>query len=159
YRATPPTSPFIMHVGEGLDRAAAEEVGRLEALGCLGRNTVLVHGVAVTPLEWTRVMALGGSLVWCPASNRFLFGQTVAMRQLRDVWTERSPHVCLGSASRITGSRDLLDEMRTAATLAPIDAGELLRMVTTTPARVLRLREVGAIARGAAADLMVVPAT
>ncbi len=159
YRATPPTAPFMIHVGEGLDQAAADEVGRLESMGCLAGNTVMVHGVTVNPVEWTRVVARGGSLVWCPASNRFLFGRTVRIRQLLDVSDQSRFHVCLGSDSRITGSRDLLDELREAAAASGIESRELLRMVTTTPARVLRLPDAGAIVRGASADLVVVPAT
>lgn len=158
YLATPPDTPFIVHVAEGVDRAAAGEVSRLEALGCLRENTVLVHGVAMTPAEWARVVASGASLVWCPASNQFLFGRTVAVRQLLD-HSDRAPaHLCLGSDSRVTGARDMLDELRVAASLAALTARELLRMVTTAPAGILRLSDVGHLAPGARADLLVIPA-
>ena len=157
--ATPSSAPFIVHVGEGVDDAAAAEVGRLEAAGCLRSNTVIVHGVAITPVEWERVVARGAGLVWCPASNHFLFGRTVPVRRFLDGPAGAPGHLCLGSDSRVTGARDLLDELRAAASLAPLGPRELLRMVTTTPARLLQLRDGGRLVQGARADLLVVPAS
>jgi cytosine/adenosine deaminase-related metal-dependent hydrolase len=156
-RATPSAMPFIVHLGEGTDAAAAGELPRLEALGCLRDNTVLVHGVALTADGWRRMTSAGAGLVWCPASNAFLFGRTVPVRELLDATASAGAHVCLGSDSRVTGSRDLLDEMRAAAAAAPVSAPELLRMVTTTPARLLRLPYGGRIDVGEPADLLVVP--
>src|SRR5207249_4741084 len=72
YAATPPDVPFIVHLGEGVDAAAAGELSRIDALGCLRENTVIVHGVALTSDDWARVAAARASLVWCPASNIFL---------------------------------------------------------------------------------------
>jgi cytosine/adenosine deaminase-related metal-dependent hydrolase len=107
--------------------------------------------------EWKVMMDRGASLVWCPASNAFLFGATAPIRQFLDASDRASAHVCLGSDSRVTGARDLLDELRSAAAAAPFTPGELLRMVTDAPARILRLPDAGRIAVGAAADLIVVP--
>jgi cytosine/adenosine deaminase-related metal-dependent hydrolase len=158
YRATPSSAPFIVHAGEGCDDAAAKEVGRLEDIGCLGANTVVVHGVTITPHEWARMVARSASLVWCPASNRFLFGRTALVRQLLDVSARGHAHLCLGSDSRVTGARDLLDELRAAASVATLTPGELLRMVTSAAADVLRLSDAGRLMPGARADLVVIPA-
>jgi cytosine/adenosine deaminase-related metal-dependent hydrolase len=155
--ATPAGIPFMVHVAEGIDRAAAEELPRLESLGCLRSNTVLVHGVAITVRQWERVLAGGSNVVWCPASNQFLFGRTAPVRAFLDACSTAWRHVCLGSDSRVTGSRDLLDEMRTAASIAAISPRELLRMVTEAPARILNLPEAGSLAVGVPADLIVVP--
>jgi cytosine/adenosine deaminase-related metal-dependent hydrolase len=56
----------------------------------------------------------------------------------------------------VTGARDLLDEMRCAATHVTPD--DVLRMVTSAAADVLRLDDAGRIRVGASADLMVIPA-
>jgi cytosine/adenosine deaminase-related metal-dependent hydrolase len=154
--ATPPSLPFIVHAGEGVDPPAAEELPRLDALGCLRPNTVLVHGVAFTEPEWERVLARGASLVWCPASNEFLFGTTAAVRRFLDAHEQARLHICLGSDSRISGSRDLLDELRAASRFG-VAADELLRMVTETPAQILKLPDAGRIAVGRPADLFVLP--
>jgi cytosine/adenosine deaminase-related metal-dependent hydrolase len=156
--ATPPHAPFMVHACEGTDRAAAAELGRLDALGCLRANTVLVHGVAIDAAGCRRMLDAGASLVWCPASNLFLFQQTAPVRTLLDTARPSSPVVCLGSDSRLTGARDLLDELQAARLAAPVTPLELLRMVTTAPASILRLDDAGRVAVGVPADLIVVPA-
>jgi cytosine/adenosine deaminase-related metal-dependent hydrolase len=155
--ATPENAPFMIHLAEGIDEAAAAELPQLEALGCVKRNTVLVHGVALTPEDWDRVVDRGASLVWCPASNAFLFRRTAPIRHFLDRSIGSAGHICLGSDSRITGARDLLDELRAAAAVMPIAPRELLRMVTTAPARILHLPHAGRIAIGGPADLVVLP--
>jgi hypothetical protein len=158
HRATSPGAPFIVHAGEGVDEAARAEVDRLDALGCLRGNTVLVHGVAVTPDQWERVVRCGAGLVWCPASNDFLFGRTAPVRAFLDSSAAAHTHVCLGSDSRVTGARDLLDELRAALSLSAVTPSELLRMVTTAPARLLRLPDAGRLGEGTPADMVIVPA-
>jgi cytosine/adenosine deaminase-related metal-dependent hydrolase len=155
--ATPSDAPFMIHVAEGIDAAAAAELSQLDRLGCLRRNTVLVHGVALTPIEFDRVVERGASLVWCPASNAFLFRRTAPVRGFLDRSERAAAHVCLGSDSRVTGARDLLDEIRAAAAVMPVMPRELFRMVTTAPARILHLHEAGRIAIGSPADLVVLP--
>lgn len=154
--STPADVPFMVHAAEGIDQAAAEELSRIDELGCLRPNTVIVHGIAMTARDWQRVLERGASLVWCPASNEFLFGRTAAVRRLLDANGHSWQHICLGSDSRISGSRDLLDEVRVAAARG-ISANELLRMVTDAAARILRLSDAGRIAVGLPADLVVLP--
>ncbi len=149
----------MVHVAEGVDAAAETEVGRLDALGCLKANTVLVHGVAMTRDQWARVVAAGAGLVWCPASNQFLFGRTAPIDEwIGDRADGRRTRVCLGSDSRITGARDLLDELRVARSLTSLPSADLLDMVTSQPADLLRLSAAGRFAIGAPADLLVIPA-
>ena len=155
--STPVEAPFIMHVAEGTDQAAADELSRLERIGCLRQNTVLVHGVALTRSDWVRVVARGSALVWCPASNLFLFGKTAPIRTFLDASATAWTHFCLGSDSRVTGARDMLDELKAAARAAPIAPRELLRAVTEAPARILRTPDAGRIAVGLPSDLVVVP--
>ncbi len=154
--STPPDRPFIVHAAEGVDACAAAEVPALDASGVLRRNTVLVHGLAVSAEQWHVLFARGVSLVWCPASNLFLFGRTLCMPCVLDT-PQAVGRVCLGSDSRVTGANDLLDELRVAAG-AGVAPDVLLRMVTTWAAQVLRLEDAGRLRVGAAADLLVIPA-
>jgi hypothetical protein len=154
--ATPSDVPFIVHAAEGVDDSAAAEVDELETRGCLKSNTVLVHGLAIAPARWHELFRRGVGLVWCPASNVFLFGRTLCMPCLLQEAPARR-RICLGSDSRVTGSRDLLDELRTAAR-AHGQPGDLMAMVTSVAADVLRLEDAGRIRVGAPADLMVLPA-
>jgi len=162
-QATPSDTPFVIHLAEGVDEEARGELSRLEALGCLKPNTVIVHGVAIDGDGWRRVARAGAGLVWCPASNDFLFGRSVPVRDLID-GDRADPHascvrvnIALGTDSRVTGSRDLLDELRAAREAAPVSAAELLLMVTTGAAALLRQPRSGRLAVGGPADLVVIP--
>jgi cytosine/adenosine deaminase-related metal-dependent hydrolase len=157
YAATPGDAPFIVHIAEGVDRSAAEEVDRLDAMGCLRDNTVIVHGVAMTRAQWARLVETRAGLVWCPASNQFLFGRTAPVDEWLAGANGSRARVCLGSDSRITGARDLLDELRVARSQTHLAARELFEMVTTRPADLLRLPDAGRIREGAPADLLVIP--
>lgn len=159
YGRTPPDVPFLVHLAEGVDGAARAELDRLDHLGCLGDNSVLVHGVAVDQRGWQRILDRGASLVWCPASNGFLFGRTIPARAFLDASPDAWRHLTIGTDSRLTGSRDLLDELRAAASLDAARPEELLRMVTSAAAHIFGLPDAGFLAPGVAADLLVVPPT
>jgi cytosine/adenosine deaminase-related metal-dependent hydrolase len=156
-RRTPLTRPFIVHAAEGLDDRAEAELALLERARAVRPNTVLVHGVAMDNATWTRMMGAGASLAWCPASNMFLLGRTVPARHLLDADASGLDRICLGTDSRLTGSRDLLDELRVARDAGRVTPDELLRMVTTSAARALKLRHAATLAAGSPADLIVVP--
>ncbi len=155
--ATPVDAPFMLHLAEGVDDAACGELPRLESIGCLGPNTVIVHGVAIDGNGWRRVARAGAGLVWCPASNEFLFGRTALVRELLDLNGSTRSLVALGTDSRVTGSRDLLDELRAARDAVPVSPAELLGMVTGRAAALLRQPRAGRIAVGVPADLIVLP--
>ncbi len=153
FRRTPSHWPWIIHAAEGFDEAARTEFDQLDALGCLHANTVLVHGVALGPAQHRRMIAIGAALVWCPTSNLHLFDRTPDIRVLFD-----ARRLALGSDSRISGQRDLLAELRVASEVSTLDDGELESLVTDRAAEVLRVPDRGLLARGALADLVVLPA-
>jgi imidazolonepropionase-like amidohydrolase len=64
--------------------------------------------------------------------------------------------LALGSDSRLTGARDLLDELYVAASCSDLAPAELLRLVTVDAARVLRLTDRGVLRPGAHADCVIV---
>ena len=157
WRSTPADAPFLVHLAEGVDADAEGELPRLEALGCLKPNTVIIHGVAIDGNGWRRVARAGAGLVWCPASNAFLFGRTASVRELLDADGRARTPVALGTDSRVTGSRDLLEELKVAHDAMPVSPAELFGMVTTCAAALLRQPRSGSIAVSAPADLMVIP--
>ncbi len=156
WRRTSAEVPFFVHLAEGVDDVAAQELDRLDQLGCLAPNTVLVHGVAIDARGFHRVAAAGAGLVWCPGSNIFLFGRPAAIRPLLDAPAD-TPAVALGTDSRLTGSSDLLEELKMARQTKCASAQELLAMVTVNAAKLLRLRHAGRLAVGGPADLIVIP--
>ena len=154
YARTPPDVPWIIHLAEGTDAVASAEYKRLKALGCVGSNTVLVHGVGLTPEDRQDAAQHVRGLIWCPSSNLYLLGQTADVR----AWQAAGGRVALGSDSRLTAEGDLLDEMRVALAAGQADAGAVLRMATTDAAAVLGLSDVGSLQPGMQADLIVTPA-
>lgn len=151
YLATPAGRPWMIHLAEGTDAVAAAELGRLASLGCLGGNTVLVHGVGMDDADIDRVIARGAAVVWCPGSNRALLGRTLDPRRLH-----AAGRLALGSDSRLSGRRDLLDELGAAAASGELSNTALLSLVTTQAARIFRLGLRGGLAIGAPADLVIV---
>ena len=69
-----------------------------------------MHGVGMDEDAVIRFRSSGAALVWCPTSNRFLFGRTAPQSLLVE-----GIDVLLGSDSRLTGDGDLLDEIRLRA--------------------------------------------
>jgi hypothetical protein len=153
FRATPPDQPWIIHLAEGADALASAELGQLDALGCLAANTVLVHGVGLGAADVDRVLACGAALVWCPASNLSMLGRTLDPRRLLD-----AGRLAIGSDSRISGSRDLLDELGVAAQQGAMAPADLLRAATADASRVLAMPDVGGLDPGQHADLVIVRA-
>jgi cytosine/adenosine deaminase-related metal-dependent hydrolase len=156
YRRTLRDAPFMLHLAEGLDANARRELSRLRELGCLRENTVLVHGVGLTPDDWSSIRRAGAGLVWCPSSNLFLLGKTASVDRFLEV-EPSSRAIALGTDSRLSGSRDLLEELREARAAADIEPEDLLRMVTSNAADLLRVADAGRISPGLPADLLVIP--
>jgi cytosine/adenosine deaminase-related metal-dependent hydrolase len=150
YRATPADWPWIMHAAEGQNEEAADEFERLDALGCLGANTLLVHGIALDQVQRSRLERAGAGLIWCPSSNMRLFGKTARVAELI-----ARGRVALGTDSRLSGARDLLDELRLAARLSGLDESQLEGLVTHISASLLRIPDRGALRPGLRADLLV----
>jgi len=149
YKATPPEWPWIIHAAEGIDEEAEREIATLDAWGCLAANTVLVHGVAING-HADRVVTSGVSLVWCPSSNEFLFGQTASVQPFA-----RARRLAIGSDSRLSGEGDLLDELRMASRTSQVSAESLVRAVTIDAGALLRLGQAGRLEAGTPADLAV----
>ena len=152
-RATPGDWPWIIHAAEGLDDASNHEFDRLDALGCLGPNTLLVHGVALDQVQRMRLDRAGAGLIWCPSSNLRLFGRTADVSELAD-----RGRVALGTDSRMSGGRDLLDELCLVDRLGVLSEDCCESLVTKDSARLLRLHDRGEIRVGARADILVLPA-
>jgi cytosine/adenosine deaminase-related metal-dependent hydrolase len=115
----------------------------------------LIHGVGITQEDWVRITKTGAGLVWCPASNVFLLEKTVPIRSFLDSAGPES--VALGTDSRLTGSRDLLEEMQMAREIGNVTPQEILGMVTANAARLLRISRAGKLSIGFPADLVIIP--
>jgi cytosine/adenosine deaminase-related metal-dependent hydrolase len=153
YRRTPMAWPWIIHAAEGLNEDAADEFERLDTLGCLGPNTLIVHGIALDHAQRMRLDCAAAGLIWCPSSNLRLFGKTADAADLIG-----RGRVALGTDSRLSGARDLLEELRIAGEVCGLDESILESLVTRDSARLLKLSDRGTLRVGSRADILILPA-
>jgi cytosine/adenosine deaminase-related metal-dependent hydrolase len=97
------------------------------------------------------VIAHDAAGVWCPRSNMNLLGRTLDPRRLC-----AAGRLALGSDSRLSGARDLLDELASIVDGYDLSTAQLLALVTTHAARILRMPWRGHLQAGATADLVIV---
>ena len=151
FAATKSDRPWMIHLAEGTDAVAQAELAQLAKLGCLAANTVLIHGVGLGQQDIDRVIACGAAVVWCPTSNHNLLRQSLDPHRLN-----AAGRLALGSDSRLSGARDLLEELRTVAERHELEDRLAVELVTTRAAAILRLTERGTLMPGAPADLLIV---
>ncbi len=113
YRETPYDTPWFIHLAEGTDDVTAGEYKRLKALGCVGKNTVIVHGVGLQYEDaidfYTTIdghIGNGIKIILCPSTNLFLLDHLIYVRI-----PAMLASAMIGSDSRLTGRGDLLDEI------------------------------------------------
>ncbi|MBI1768802.1 MAG: amidohydrolase family protein [Bacteroidetes bacterium] len=126
--------PFVIHAAEGLDDFAQHEILKLNGLGLLRANTVLIHAVALNEENKKLIEQTEASVIWCPSSNLFMFGKTAPVDEIK-IKTK----VALGTDSTMTGSPTLLDEMRVARNTNLATPKEIYEMVTSIPAKIFGL--------------------
>lgn len=159
-RAVEKGQPYMIHLAEGADSEVQQELDVLIRHQAVGRNTVVIHGIELRPQDMQLLARVGGSVCWCPTSNLYLYERTANV----DALQRAGVNVTLGTDSTLTGSLNLLDEMRTARTTyrkqtgRDIDPRWLIERVTTGAAYALMLDGGrGRLAEGCEADLLVLP--
>jgi cytosine/adenosine deaminase-related metal-dependent hydrolase len=148
-----------VHIGEGLDPAAREELSILKQKGLLTDKTAIIHGTAFGAAEFDDMAAAKAKLIWSPQSNLALYDKTTNIKMAKD----RGIEVSLGVDWNLTGSDNVFDELRTAAAINnddfdnAIGEDEWLKLITVNPARALALEDkIGRLAPGYKADITVV---
>lgn len=115
----------VVHTGEGTDHLAANEIDHLLRWNMLNRPLVGIHGVAMKKEQASQF----AGLVWCPASNDFLFGKTAAVEEFDTT-------ILLGSDSTLTGSWNMWDHIRFAREQCRMRDHELFNMLTLNAAKI-----------------------
>lgn len=173
YKATPSHVPWFIHLAEGTDDIAASEYQRLKALGCVGSNTVIVHGVGLTDADIADAAPVVRALVLCPTTNHHLLNADPPIEH----WLQAGGQVLVGSDSRLTAQDDLLGEVKNLIARSFWKAGQAMHYanghmgtyrrelemqlqwtnatVTTTPADILGHMVVGRLQPGAYADAVI----
>lgn len=142
----PADTPFALHVAEGVDDSASDEISALDARGLLNNYLVAVHVVGPNAYGVEMLRVSGCAVVWCPTSNQFLFGRSTPPGLL-----EKNIDVLLGSDSLLTGAGTILDELR--AVRGIVTDGRLLDGLGEVAANRLGI-SVPSLNPGAPADLV-----
>jgi cytosine/adenosine deaminase-related metal-dependent hydrolase len=152
---------IIYHLAEGSDPALGSDFEALDRHGCLGPRFIGIHANALSEEQLQRWGARGGTLVWSPLSNLWLYGQTTDVAAAR----QAGLRICLGPDWSVTGSKNLLGELKVADLWNRNHLGglftdrDLCEMVTANAADALGLEDrLGRIRPGLRADLVVLAA-
>lgn len=138
--------PVVIHIGEGTDAGTKDEIDQLSKWNYFKRDIVGIHGVAMNERQASSFKAL----VWCPASNDFLLGETAAIDRLKT----RVP-VLFGTDSTLTASWNIWDHLRLARDKNMVTDAELFDMLTINPAGIWDLKKTGQLAADQWADIVV----
>jgi len=148
----------IYHLAEGSDPDLGRDFEDLYQYGCLGPRFIGIHANALTAEQLHRWAGQGGTVVWSPLSNLWLYGQTTDVASAR----QAGLRICLGPDWSISGSKNLLGELKVADLWNRHRLGglftdrELCEMATANPADALGLQDrIGRIGEGLRADLVV----
>jgi imidazolonepropionase-like amidohydrolase len=151
---------LYVHLAEGIDDRSRKEFEELKKAKLLTASTVIIHGTALTEAQLRDVKDAGAKLVWSPQSNLRLYGETGAVGRA----IELGIPVGLGADWLPSGSQSLLAELSVARRelqrqkigLTPAKLNRtLIQAVTTDAARIAGVDQIGEVAAGKAADLLV----
>jgi hypothetical protein len=124
--------PWYIHLAEGTDGTAQAEYDQLARLGCVGQQSIFIHGVGLQTAQIHAALSRRWqTLVWCPSTNLYLLNSTLDAQTLHTLGVQ----LLLGSDSRLTANGDLLDELRCAVQHLPNPAA-LLKSVLFDPSTV-----------------------
>lgn len=153
------TTAWVIHLAEGIDEKSRAEFDKLESLGLLAPQTVIIHGTGLGAPEFAKMATHGMKLVWSPRSNMVLYDQTTKIELAKAAGLT----IALAPDWSITGSTNLLDELRYTDALDDSRFGgilspeELFDMVTLNPARALAVDEyLGSLSPGKYADIVAI---
>jgi cytosine/adenosine deaminase-related metal-dependent hydrolase len=145
-------NPFLknklltIHGGEGIDENAKLEIQELIKANYLKRKIVIIHGLSLKE-EQARYFA---GLVWCPASNLFMFNKTADIENLANKIS-----ICFGTDSTLTAGWNAWEQMRQAVARVGVKELALLNMLTFNPSKLFNLKDRGFIKENYKADLLV----
>jgi 5-methylthioadenosine/S-adenosylhomocysteine deaminase len=149
---------FVYHLSEGTDPKLIEEYDKIRDEHCLAPGLAAIHCTALNRDNYTEWAPNGGSIVWSPFSNLWLYRATT------DVLAARAAGVrfCLGADWAPSGSKNLLGELKVAHMWSEkhlageLTAQEICAMATCNPADAINWSDkIGRLKPGLHGDVLV----
>lgn len=115
----------------------------------------LIHGCAIdldSKEDYKFISEYGIGLHWSPVSNLLLYEDTP---NFYDFLSDPNIVMGIGSDWSPSGSKSVWDECKFAYNFAPLNAEDLLRASTLTPARMIKNEKAGNIHQGGFADFFI----
>ena len=106
-RMTRDGAAFLYHVSEGSDPALVSEYTKLKTEDCLQPTFGAIHCTALRKADYHEWPPHGGSVIWSPFSNLWLYRDTTDVVAARDAGVR----VCLGADWSPSGSKNLMGEL------------------------------------------------
>ena len=138
--------PFVIHVGEGVDQAAFEEIDELLRWNLFKRKIIAIHGVSMN----MRQAAAFEALVWCPDSNLFMLNATSRVDKLK-----QETKILFGTDSTLSAEWNAWEHIRLARETEMLSDGELFQSLTRLPAGTWGLNDRGTLEEGKKADIVI----
>lgn len=149
---------FIYHLSEGTDPSLVSEYTKLAAEHCLQPTLGAIHCTALAQENFDDWARHGGSVIWSPFSNLWLYAATTRVDEAK----EAGIRVCLGADWSPSGSKNVLGELKVAQMWNNNHLGgaftdkELCEMVTANPADALGWSDrLGRLKAGLHGDVLV----
>lgn len=136
----------VMHIGEGRDLMAVKEIEIVKRWNLLNRKIIVVHGITMNKDQSEHFEAL----VWCPASNHKLIGETAEIEALKN-----SIPIVFGTDSTLSANWNAWMHFRLALGEQGVNESALLEMLTIAPAELWDLKDKGVLAENAIADIVI----
>jgi 5-methylthioadenosine/S-adenosylhomocysteine deaminase len=149
---------FVYHLSEGTDPKLVEEYDKIRDERCLAQGFAAIHCTALERPNYDEWAPKGGSIVWSPFSNLWLYHGTT------DVLAAKAAgvRICLGADWAPSGSKNLLGELKVADLWnrthlhEELTAQEICEMATCNPADAINWGErIGRLKAGLHADVLV----
>jgi 5-methylthioadenosine/S-adenosylhomocysteine deaminase len=150
---------FLYHLAEGTDPDLVTDYDNVRAHDLLEPKFLGIHSTALGVAQFTEWHSHGGTVVWSPFSNLWLYGATT------DVLAARAAgmRLCLGADWSPSGSKNLLGELKVADLYSrtqlngALSPQELCAMATCNPADALGWQDkLGRLRPGLHGDFVVV---
>jgi cytosine/adenosine deaminase-related metal-dependent hydrolase len=136
---------YVIHAGEGTDEISHKEITTLLRWNFFKKSLFTVHAVAMDERQAKQVNAI----IWCPASNYFLFNKTADLKKIKSKTT-----ILFGTDSTLTAPPSIWEHLRKARETTMMSDMELLEALTKNPAKMWS-QNTGAIEVNKDADFVV----